>query len=47
MVIGCLDYSGQPEAPLISTVDILLDSDMYFDILIERLPEPLSRFGLM
>lgn len=37
----------RPVAPLIATVDILPDSDIHSDILIERLPEPPSRCGLM
>ena len=47
MPIGFLIYSGQPGAPLIATVDILPDTEIHFDTPIERLPEPLSRCGLM
>ena len=42
-----LVYPGLPEALLIATEDILLDIEIHFDTLIERLPEPLSRYGLM
>ena len=47
MVIGRLAYSRRPAAPLIATEDILPDTEIHFDTLAERLPEPLSRCGLM
>ena len=42
-----LVYPGLPETLLIATEGILLDSEIHFDTLIERLPEPLSHCGLM
>lgn len=35
------------EILLIAIEDILLDNEIHFDTLIEQLPEPLSRYGLM